>query len=69
MNYSIVEAYAKGHLAGARYSRTRHSGEGQARPENPYGLSTYLARVEWDRGFAEGYELQERRTATSECSP
>jgi hypothetical protein len=67
MDFSIVEAYAKGHLAGARFCRARHAGEGEVRPGNPYEATAYLARVEWDRGFAEGFALQERRLATSEC--
>ncbi len=65
MDYSIVKAYAEGRLAGARYSRAQQEDEGGPRPHSPHQGSAYLAGVEWDRGFADGFQLQERASATS----
>jgi hypothetical protein len=66
MDYSIVKAYAEGRLAGAKYSRAKQENDGGPRPATPLHGSTYLAGVEWERGFVDGFELQERALATGE---
>jgi hypothetical protein len=68
MDYKVIEAYAKGRLAGAKYSQEKQRDPALPRPSNPHKSSAYLASVEWDRGFAEGYELSQRRIAASEVT-
>jgi hypothetical protein len=66
MNYLVVKAYAEGRLAGARYFRAKQEDGGEPHPTNPYQVSPYLEGVDWDRGFGDGYQLQERALATSD---
>lgn len=66
MDYSIVKAYAEGRLAGTRYFRAKHEDGRAPRPATLYHGSDYLAGIEWDRGFADGFQLQERALATSD---
>lgn len=66
MDYTVVVAYAKGHLAGVGYAQAQQLDGGMPRPASPYSGSAYLAGVEWDRGFAEGFQRQERVLATAD---
>jgi hypothetical protein len=59
---SVVDAYVKGRLAGANHSRAKQLDSSVETPDNPYPSSSYLACVEWDRGFNDGFE-QARRSA------
>jgi hypothetical protein len=68
MDYTVVVAYAKGHLAGAGYAQAKQLDGGMPRPASPYQGAAYLAGVEWDRGFAEGFDLQERALATADMA-
>lgn len=68
MDYTVVVGYAKGHLAGAGYFQAKQLDGGKPRPANPYLGSVYLAGIEWDRGFVEGFKLQERALATANAA-
>jgi hypothetical protein len=59
MDATVIDAYVRGRLAGANYYHAKQRDTETARPENPYS-SSYLATVEWDRGFNDGYAQGQR---------
>jgi hypothetical protein len=63
MDATVIDAYVRGRLAGANYFHAKHRDERTARPANPY-TSSYLATVEWDRGFSDGYAQGQRAPRT-----
>lgn len=60
MDLKIVQAYANGRIAGSRYSRDKQLDHSAQRPTNPNPPTEYLASVEWERGFTEGFERSEK---------
>jgi len=59
MDATVIDAYVRGRLAGANYFHAQQRDGASVRPDNPY-TSSYLASVEWDRGFNDGYAQGER---------
>ena len=59
MDATVIDAYVRGRLAGANYFHAKQRDAQSAKPENPYA-SSYLATVEWDRGFNDGYAQGQR---------
>jgi len=58
---SAIDGYVKGKLSGANLYRARQKDPGAKSPENPFPPSDYLAYVEWDRGFNDGFEQAARQ--------
>jgi hypothetical protein len=65
MDISVVKAYANGRIAGSKYSQARQLDRNVPRPTNPSPPDGYLASIEWERGFAEGFERSERFASPS----
>jgi hypothetical protein len=65
MEISIVAAYAEGRIAGAKYSLALQRHPETKRPSSPYSGEEYLAGVEWERGFGDGFAQGERRKSTA----
>jgi hypothetical protein len=60
MDISVVEAYAKGRIAGVNYYFSVQRDPAAKQPTSPYSASDYLAGVEWDRGFNDGFAQGQR---------
>jgi hypothetical protein len=72
MDNEVVEAYVKGKLAGANHYRAKQLTSSTGVPANPCPSSSYMAYVEWDRGFNDGFAQGARgasrgRTANDEA--
>ncbi len=59
MDALVIDAYVRGRLAGANFFYAKQRQQRTDRPDNPYSES-YLAAVEWDRGFNDGFEQGRR---------
>jgi hypothetical protein len=60
MDISVVEAYAKGRMAGVNYYFSVQRNPSAKQPSSPYGSAAYLAGVEWERGFNDGFAQGQR---------
>jgi hypothetical protein len=60
MDISIVEAYAKGRIAGVNHYFELQRNPASKQPTSPYPGSAYLAGVEWERGFSDGFQQGQR---------
>ena len=56
---TVIDAYVRGRLAGVNYFHAKARDAGVSRPDNPFS-SSYLASVEWDRGFNDGFGQGQR---------
>jgi hypothetical protein len=65
MDISIVEAYAKGKIAGVNHYFTLQREPGAKQPTSPYSGAAYLAGVEWERGFGDGFAQGQRSGSRS----
>ena len=65
MDNAVVEAYVKGKLAGTNHYRAQQLDSGSEAPANPCPPSDYMAYVEWDRGFNDGFEQAARSGSRS----
>jgi hypothetical protein len=68
MDNAVVDAYVKGKLAGSKYFRESQQNPKATAPANPNSGASYLASVEWDRGFTDGF-AQGGVVAVSRSSP
>ena len=66
MEISIVAAYAQGRIAGVKHSFTLQGHPEAKPPASPYSGAAYLAGVEWERGFSDGFAQGERRKSASQ---
>jgi hypothetical protein len=55
MDNSVIDAYVNGRLAGASHFRVAQVDSDVVPPANPCPSSEYMAAVEWDRGFNDGF--------------
>jgi hypothetical protein len=62
MDMKVVQAYANGRIAGSKYSLAKQLDPTAQRSSNPHPSTEYLAGIEWERGFTEGFD-QARRFA------
>jgi hypothetical protein len=65
MDISVVEAYAKGRMAGVNHSLALYRNPAAKPPASPYSGAAYLAGVEWERGFSDGFAQGERRKSAT----
>lgn len=68
MEISVVAAYAEGRIAGARHALALHNDPVAKPPSSPYSGAAYLAGVEWERGFSDGFAQGLRRAARARNS-
>jgi hypothetical protein len=68
MDISVVEAYAKGKIAGVNHFFALQRDPGTKQPTSPYPSAQYLATVEWERGFGDGLAQGQRGGSRARAS-